>query len=133
MSTSRRAALQSLAGAPLFLRAQNSPPPNLLFVLSDDHSAPYLGAYGATWMSTPNLDQFAREGLRFERAFTAAPQCVPSRTALMTGRSPVAARMGRFSSPLPPDILTVPEVLRTKGYYTGVCGRYFHLDGVVNP
>jgi N-sulfoglucosamine sulfohydrolase len=41
--------------------------------------------------------------------------------------------MGRFSSPLPPDIPTVPEVLRTRGYYTGVCGRYFHLDGVGNP
>jgi N-sulfoglucosamine sulfohydrolase len=84
-------------------------------------------------MSTPNLDRFAREGMVFERAFTAAPQCVPSRTALMSGRSPVAARMGRFSSPLPPDIPTVPEVLRTKGYYTGVCGRYFHLDGGLIP
>jgi len=41
--------------------------------------------------------------------------------------------MGRFSSPLAPDIVTAPEVLRTKGYYTGVCGRYFHLDGVVSP
>ncbi len=69
----------------------------------------------------------------FERAFTAAPQCVPSRTALMTGRSPVGARMGRFSSPLPPDIVTAPEALRTKGYDTGVCGRYFHLDGVISP
>jgi len=77
-------------------------------------------------MYTPNLDKFAREGVVFERAFTAAPQCVPSRTALMTGRSPVAARMGRFSSPLPPEILTVPEVLRTKGYYTGVVARMVH-------
>lgn len=132
MQIGRRTALTALAGAPLAL-AQNSNPPNILFILSDDHSYPYLGLYGADWMSTPNLDSFGREGLVFERAFTAAPQCVPSRTALMTGRSPVAARMGRFSSPLPADIPTTPEVLRTKGYYTGVCGRYFHLDGVVNP
>ena len=83
-------------------------------------------------MRTPNLDRFGREGMVFDRAFTAAPQCVPSRTALMTGRSPVAARMGRFSAPLPADIVTAPEVLRTRGYYTGVCGRYFHLDGVRN-
>ncbi|HKA00965.1 MAG TPA: sulfatase [Candidatus Solibacter sp.] len=133
MSTTRRTALKTLAAAPLLVRGADPAPPNILFVLSDDHSAPYLGCYGATWMSTPNLDQFAKEGVRFERAFTAAPQCVPSRTALMTGRSPVAARMGRFSSPLPADIVTVPEVLRTRNYYTGVCGRYFHLDGVVNP
>src|SRR5260370_19221844 len=128
----RRGLLKSLAAAPLALQAKD-PAPNILFILSDDHSYPYLGIYGASWMSTPALDQFAREGMLFERAFTAAPQCVPSRTALMTGRSPVAARMGRFSSPLPPDIVTAPEVLRTRGYYTGVCGRYFHLDGVVAP
>jgi len=82
-------------------------------------------------MSTPNLDRFASEGVRCDRAFTAAPQCVPSRTALMTGRSPVAARMGRFNSPLPPDVVTLPEVLRESGYHTGVCGRYFHLNGVI--
>ncbi len=126
----RRALLQSLPALPLLAASK---PPNILFILSDDHSAPYLGSYGADWMSTPHLDKFAAEGIRFTRAFTAAPQCVPSRTALMTGRSPVAARMGRFSSPLPPDIPTAPELLRAQGYYTGVCGRYFHLDGVVNP
>ena len=129
----RRNIIKTLVAAPLALRAAETPPPNILFILSDDHSSPYLGAYGATWMSTPNLDKFAREGMLFERAFTAAPQCVPSRTAIMTGRSPVAARMGRFSSPLPKDVVTAPEVLRTKGYFTGVCGRYFHLDGVINP
>ncbi len=137
MTTKRRDLLKLIAGLPLLATASQQPtatkPPNILFILSDDHSAPYLGAYGADWMSTPNLDKFASEGMLFTRAFTAAPQCVPSRTALMTGRSPVAARMGRFSSPLPPDIPTSPEVLRTRGYYTGVCGRYFHLDGSVNP
>ena len=127
----RRNFLGALAAAPLVQGA--SATPNVLFVLSDDHTAAYVGAYGASFLSTPNLDAFAKEGMVFERAFTAAPQCVPSRTALMTGRSPVAARMGRFSSPLPPDVMTAPEVMRTKGYYTGVCGRYFHLDGVVNP
>ena len=129
---SRRQALAALT-APLLSGAETAAGPNILFVLSDDHSVPYLGAYGADWMNTPTLDQFAREGMVFERAFTAAPQCVPSRTALMTGRSPVAARMGRFSSPLPPDVITAPEVMRTKGYYTGVCGRYFHLNGIADP
>ena len=48
----------------------------------------------------------------------------------MTGRSAVAARMTRFSSPLPRDEVTLPELLREKlGYYTGICGRGFHLDG----
>ncbi|MBI3208061.1 MAG: sulfatase [Candidatus Solibacter usitatus] len=103
--------------------------PNLLLLLSDDHSAPYMGAYGDTVIKTPNLDKFASEGMRFDWMFTAAPQCVPSRTALMTGRSPVSCRMGRFSSPLPPDIVTLPELLRPAGYFTGICRRNFHLDG----
>lgn len=133
MNMTRRRFVGALAASKLAAYAKAQAAPNILFVLTDDHSAPYLGAYGATWMSTPNLDRFAREGLLFERAFTAAPQCVPSRTALMTGRSPVAARMGRFSSILPPDIITAPELLRSKSYFTGVCGRYFHLDGVPYP
>lgn len=109
------------------------PLPNLVLVLSDDHSVPFLGAYGDPVIQTPNLDRFAREGMRLDRMFTAAPQCVPSRTAFLTGRSPVACRMGRFTSPLPADIPTLPELLRQKGYFTGVCRRWFHLDGVANP
>jgi arylsulfatase A-like enzyme len=104
--------------------------PNILLLLSDDHSYPFLSAYGSPNVKTPVLDQLAAEGMKFHRFFTAAPQCVPSRAALMTGRSPVAARMTRFSSPLPRDEVTLPELLREKaGYYTGVCGRNFHLDG----
>jgi len=102
-------------------------------IFSDDHSAPYAGCYGDPVLKTPNLDQFAKDGILFKHAYTAAPQCVPSRAAFLTGRSPVACRMGRFSSPLPPDVAALPELLRPKRYYTGICGRYFHLDGVIKP
>lgn len=125
----RRNMLAGLA-APALLPGSGKPP-NLLFILSDDHSAPYLGAYGASYLSTPSLDRFASEGMRFDRAFTMAPQCVPSRAAYLTGRSPVAVRMGRFSAPMPPEIVTLPEMLRERGYASGVCGRYFHLNGVI--
>ena len=104
--------------------------PNILFVLSDDHSYPYLHCYGAVEMKTPNLDRLAAEGIKFHRMFTTAPQCVPSRASLMTGRSPVACRITRFSSPLPRDELTFPEILRKDaGYFVGVLGRTYHLDG----
>lgn len=104
--------------------------PNILFLLSDDHSYPYLSCYGSPNVATPHLDQLAAEGIRCHRFFTAAPQCVPSRAALMTGRSPVAARITRFSSPLAADEITFPELLKQHaGYYTGVCGRSYHLDG----
>lgn len=124
--TSRRAFLGGLLAAAASPAAER---PNIVFILSDDHSAPYVGCYGNKVIKTPNLDRFASEGMRFDRMFTAAPQCVPSRAAYMTGRSPVAVRMGRFSSPLPPDIKTFPEHLRAAGYFTGICRRNFHLDG----
>lgn len=118
------------AAAPAIVSARaQSTRPNIILVLSDDHSAPYLGCYGDPAVRTPHIDKMAAEGMRFDRAFTAAPQCVPSRTAYLSGRSPVSARMGRFSSPLPPDIVTFPELLRGAGYFTGVLGRQFHLDG----
>lgn len=103
--------------------------PNLLFLLSDDHSYPYLSTYGDPNVKTPVIDRLAAEGMKFHRFFTGAPQCVPSRACYMTGRSPVAARMTRFSAPLPKDEVTLPELLREGGYHTGVCGRSFHLDG----
>jgi arylsulfatase A-like enzyme len=104
--------------------------PNILFVLSDDHSYPYLGCYGEPAIKTPNLDRLAAEGIKFHRLFTTAPQCVPSRASIMTGRSPVACRISRFSSPLPRDEVTFPEILRKEGgYFVGVLGRSYHLDG----
>jgi len=107
--------------------------PNILLILSDDHSAPYLGCYGYKGLPTPNLDRFAAEGMRFTNAFTAAPQCVQSRVSLLTGRSPAAARVGRFSSALPADVPSLIDLLRAEGYYTGVCRRQFHLDGWGRP
>ena len=121
----------------LFLFAASAAPaeagskPNILFVLSDDHSYPYVGCYGQQpALKTPNLDRLASEGLKFHRMFTTAPQCVPSRASLMTGRSPVACRITRFSSPLPRDEVTFPEILRKEGgYFVGALGRSYHLDG----
>ncbi len=104
--------------------------PNVLFILSDDHSYPYLSCYGDANVRTPALDKLAAEGIKFRKFFTSAPQCVPSRAAYLSGRSPVAARITRFSSPLPRDVVTFPEVLRKEaGYYVGVVGRSYHLDG----
>jgi arylsulfatase A-like enzyme len=111
-------------------RAAERERPNILLLLSDDHSYPFVGCYGDGNVKTPTLDRLANEGMMFHRFFTAAPQCVPSRAALMTGRSPVAARMTRFSSPLPREEITFPELLRDQaGYFTGICGRGYHLDG----
>src|SRR4051794_35041680 len=98
-------------------------PPNILLILSDDHSAPHLGCYGDKDIRTPNLDRLASEGMRFDRAYVTCPQCVPSRASILTGRHPIDIGMTRFSAALPRDVITFPELLRKqKGYYTGLCG-----------
>jgi arylsulfatase A-like enzyme len=103
--------------------------PNILLVLSDDHSAPYLGTYGHSDLVTPHLDSLAARGVRFDQAYTAAAQCVPSRATILSGRNVVDVRMSRFSAPLPREVKTLPEYLDSAGYYTGICGRHYHLDG----
>lgn len=108
-------------------------PPNIVFVLSDDHSAAFVGCYGNRAIRTPNLDKFAAAGVRFDRAYVACPQCVPSRAALMSGRSPIGIQMTRFSAALPREVPAAPDLLRKAGYHTGIVGRTFHLDGAEGP
>lgn len=106
--------------------------PNILLILSDDHSSPYLSCYGNPDLKTPNIDRIAAEGIRFGRAYTTAPQCVPSRASIMTGRNVLDLQMLRFTAPLDKNIVTGPEILKKNGYYTGLCGRNYHLDGSGN-
>lgn len=103
--------------------------PNVLLIMSDDHSAAHVGCYGNREIRTPNLDAFAAEGVRLDRAYVATPQCVPSRAAYLTGRGPIDINMTRFSAPLPASVPSIPDLLRASGYYAGICGRTYHLDG----
>ena len=103
--------------------------PNILFILSDDHSVPYLGCYGHPDLKTPNIDALAGEGVMFKHMYTTSPQCAPSRSSMMTGRSVTDIRQSRFSASLNREIPIYPEMLREAGYYTGVCGRSYHVDG----
>ncbi len=107
--------------------------PNVLLVLSDDHSVPHLGCYGSSnckrFNITPNLDAFAAEGMRFNRAYTSAPQCAPSRISIFAGRSPVGLGVTRFAQPPRGDVRFFTDVLRENGYWAGLDGRHQHLDG----
>ncbi|MBN9520236.1 sulfatase [bacterium] len=120
------------AGAPAF--AQPADKPNILLILSDDHSAAHVGCYGNKDIRTPNLDAFAKTATRFERYYVGTPQCVPSRATIMTGRSAIAVQNTRFSAPLAAEYHTFPELLKQRaGYFAGVAGRSFHLDGAATP
>ena len=71
--------LRALLVAGLAAAAAIAPaaPPNILMVLTDDHSVPHAGCYGNPDIHTPRIDAFAAEGMRFDRAYTTAPQCAP--------------------------------------------------------
>ncbi len=107
--------------------------PNILLILSDDHSVPHLGCYGSEnckrFNITPHLDALAEEGMRFDRAYTSAPQCAPSRVSIFAGRSPVGLGVTRFAQPARPDVPFFTDALRKNGYWTGLDGRHQHLDG----
>ena len=105
--------------------------PNILLVLSDDHSVPHAGCYGSPNVKTPNLDRFASQGIRFNRAYTTSPQCAPSRTSIFAGRSPVSLGVTRFAQPARPDTVFFTDILRENGYFAGLIGRHHHLAGRV--
>lgn len=103
--------------------------PNILVIFSDDHGWADLGANGADKdIRTPELDALARDGVRFTQGYVTAPQCVPSRAGLMTGR--YQQRCGvddNNKGPLPLAEVTLAERLKAAGYRTGQVGKW-HLD-----
>lgn len=103
--------------------------PNFLLIYSDDHGWADLGIQGVDKdVQTPNLDQLARDGARFSRGYVSAPQCVPSRAGVLTGR--YQQRFGvedNAKGPLPLGELTIAERLKPAGYTSGWVGKS-HLD-----
>ncbi|MFW5656976.1 MAG: sulfatase, partial [Bacteroidota bacterium] len=105
--------------------------PNLVIIFCDDLGYGDVGCFGATDISTPNIDQMATDGMKFTEFYSASPVCSPSRAALMTGRYP--QRMGINSVFFPesltgmaPEEVTIAEKLKEKGYATGIVGKW-HL------
>ena len=114
--------------------------PNVLFIISDDLNCD-LGCYGDTTASTPNIDRLATTGVRFDRAYCQVPLCSPSRTCLLTGRTPTSTGItrnpggARFSHQYErkndfrenvPDTVTLPQLFRNNGYFAARVGKLYH-------
>ncbi len=111
------------------LAAHAADKPNIILIYSDDHGWADLGIQGSDQdIRTPHLDAMARDGVRFTRGYVSAPQCVPSRAGVLTGR--YQQRFGvedNNKGPLPLAELTIAERLKAAGYVTGQVGKW-HLD-----
>lgn len=110
-------------GPPPTVLAQDRP--NIIFIMSDDHAAHAIGAYGSKINKTPHLDRLAREGALLTNVFATNSICTPSRAAILTGQYshlngvPV---FNRFDS----SRMTVAKLLQAGGYHTAMIGKW-HL------
>jgi Arylsulfatase A and related enzymes len=93
--------------------------PNILWLVSEDNSPRFVGAYGDPLARTPHLDDLAREGVVFDRVYAVAPVCAPSRSSIITGRYAhgLGTQHMRSARPLPQGTRFFPEWLREAGYF----------------
>ncbi len=95
------------------------PRPNILLVVVDTLRADHLGCYGYPRDTTPHLDALARDAIRYTHAFSQAPWTTPSVAALMTSHYPGSLGIRNVQSPVPEDVVLLPELLQQAGYRTG--------------
>ena len=101
--------------------------PNIILLMADDLGWADTGFNGNKIIKTPNLDKMAKEGVRFNRFYSASAECSPTRASVLTGRNPF--RIGVYeanSGILRPEEITLPELLKGEGYTTGLFGKW-HL------
>ena len=108
-------------------------PPNIIFIFTDDQGYADISANGALDdIQTPNIDSLAQNGVRMTSGYATAPQCSPSRAALMTGV--YQQRFGLDSNadtPMSLDMRTIASYLQSVGYHTGMAGKW-NLDIDIN-
>ena len=116
-------ALFNLVGG---VAASAKSPPNIVYIMSDELAYYELGHMGNPRIRTPQIDQFAREGLRFTNALAGSPVCAPLRCNLMTGKHAghASVRANDGGTPLREGELTIASLLKQKGYATGGFGKW---------
>ena len=100
---------------------------NILFIMTDDHAAHAISAYGSRINRTPHIDALAKEGMLFSDVFCTNPICTPSRAGILTGRYSHKNGVPVFN-PISPEIETIGGYLRRAGYYTAFVGKW-HCGG----
>lgn len=129
-------ALLALVSATLMVNGPAFARPNFIIFLADDLGYGDLACYGHPVIKTPNLDAFAKEGVRLTHCYAASAVCSPSRSAILTGRTP--HRNGVYTwiaegseVHLRSSEITLPGLLKEAGYHTCHSGKW-HLNGIFN-
>ncbi len=128
MTLNRRQLLKTvlplLALGPACRSAERKVRPNILLLMSDNHSWNHLGCYGDRVVKTPNLDRIADQGVKFSNAFCAAPSCSPARAAMLTGQDIWRLEEGaNLWGILPDKFPFYTDLLRESGYHVGSEGK----------
>ncbi len=103
--------------------------PNILFIMSDDHTAQAVGAYATVLKDlnpTPTIDTLAAEGMTFDNAFCTNAICTPSRACIITGQYPHVNGVFDLRGNIPPEKQALPILFRNAGYQTAMIGKW-HL------
>jgi len=107
-------------------KAVSPTPPNIVFVMADDHAAQAIGCYGSRLNRTPHIDRIAREGVRFDNCFCTNGICAPSRAAILTGKYSHLTGVRNNSQVFDGAQQTFPKLLQAGGYETALIGKW-HL------
>lgn len=103
--------------------------PNIVMILTDDHAAQSIGAYGSVTNETPRIDEIAREGWRFENCFATNALCSPSRASILTGTYSHVNGVSTLVTPIDAGQPTFISQLRAAGYRTAMVGKWHMGDG----
>lgn len=111
--------------------------PNIIYIYADDLGYGEIGAYGQKLIKTPHIDKMAKEGMKFTQHYTSTPVCAPARCMLLTGKHGGHSyirgnyELGGFTDdteggqmPLPEGIYSIPKMLKSVGYKTGIIGKW---------
>lgn len=100
--------------------------PNIILILSDDHSPGAISSYGHSLIATPNIDRIAANGIRFNNCFAVVSLSAPSRAAILTGRHSANNSVLRIGDVFDSTQVTFPRILHDAGYQTALFGKW-HL------
>ncbi len=113
---------------PQSIQPPSDRPPNIVFILSDDHRFDFAGYENHPVVETPSLDRLAREGVHFERAYVTSSLCSPSRASFLTGLYPHHHGVWNNFTPWSNENRTFLEYLKPAGYRTAFIGKW-HMPG----